>query len=57
MDPNGFQPSLVESPGSGGLWQGPPPPSLPHHNHPGRFAQMSPRDLHFPYENYLNIYV
>ncbi|CAF3496945.1 unnamed protein product [Rotaria socialis] len=48
VDPSGFQPSLIDSPGPGGLWQGPPPPSLAIHNHPGRFSLMPPRDLHFP---------
>ncbi|CAF0809002.1 unnamed protein product [Rotaria sordida] len=48
VDPSGFQPSLIDSPGSGGIWQGPHPPSLPPHNHPGRFSLMPPRDLHFP---------
>ncbi|CAF3008954.1 unnamed protein product [Rotaria sp. Silwood2] len=46
VDPSGFQPSLIDSPGPGGIWQGPHPPSL--HNHPGRFSLMPPRDLHFP---------
>jgi len=26
VDPSGFQAGLVDSPGAGGVWQGPPPP-------------------------------
>jgi hypothetical protein len=26
VDPSGFQSGLVDSPGAGGVWQGPPPP-------------------------------
>lgn len=29
MDPSGFQPGLVDTPGAGGVWQGPPPGSQP----------------------------
>jgi hypothetical protein len=54
VDPSGFQPSLIDSPGPGGIWQGPHPPSLPPpHHHPGRMPLMSPRELHFPYVIFL----
>ncbi|CAF2508319.1 unnamed protein product [Rotaria sp. Silwood2] len=29
VDPSGFQPGLVDTPGAGGVWQGPPPGSQP----------------------------
>ncbi|CAF1272309.1 unnamed protein product [Rotaria sordida] len=49
VDPSGFQPGLVDTPGAGGVWQGPPPgsqlpsqtpthlihPPPPPHHHPG----------------------
>ncbi len=47
MDPSGFQPSLIDSPGPAGIWQNPHPPS---HHQAGRFPLMPPRDLHFPYD-------
>ena len=52
VDPTEFQPSLIDSSGPGGIWQGPHPPPLPPpppHYHPGHLPLMPPRDLHFPY--------
>ncbi|CAF1402316.1 unnamed protein product [Adineta steineri] len=55
VDPTGFQSGVIDSPNPVGIWQGPPhPSSLPplpphhHHQHPGRFPIMPPRELHFP---------
>ncbi len=43
VDPSGFQPGLVDSPGAGGVWQGPPPGSQP----PGQL-QPGPSHLIHP---------
>jgi len=53
VDPSGFQPSLIDSSGPVGIWQG----THPSHHHPGRLPFMPPRDLHFPYENFISSFL
>jgi hypothetical protein len=44
VDPSGFQPGLVDSPGAGGVWQGPPPPG----SQPPSQIQQPPSHLIHP---------
>jgi hypothetical protein len=44
VDPTGFQPGLVDSPGAGGVWQGPPPGAQP----PSQIQQAPSHLIHPP---------
>lgn len=50
VDPSGFQPGLVDSPGAGGVWQGPPPPgsqpTTPIQPPPSHLIHPPPPQLH-----------
>ncbi len=51
VDPSGFQPGLVDSPGAGGVWQGPPPGSQPPsqlQQAPGHLIHPPPPPHHHP---------
>ncbi|CAF3478967.1 unnamed protein product [Rotaria sp. Silwood1] len=48
VDPSGFQPGLVDTPGAGGVWQGPPPGSQPPSQNPTHLIHPPPPPHHHP---------